>query len=354
MSTAQRSKTGCWTCRLRRKKCNEGGPPCTNCEARGVFCHGYGPKPPWKDRGEKEREQANRLQLQSRKIGRSRSKTLDGSISSQRSSGSSGASTGNPSTSITDVTTPDVFSPLQAEHSLSSTSPSQEHTAFDFFDSLELNGSWDASDLPSNFWPNSSAVQTLEEPNVFQPLARDLRPNSFDTSDTSFDPFSVSSNTDALIRLGDIRPPARALDSGAGIRFPNGATVAQGLGTEEREVELVMHFIGETFPLQHVSYRTASTKEQSWLLFLLTRSPTFFCASLSISAYHYHLTLPTDSEAREMALQDYQKYRALALSGFYEILEPSSVRPSSPLGEAMICGVQIALMEVRTITAMQL
>ena len=322
-----------------------------NCEARGVFCHGYGPKPPWKDRGEKEREQANRLQLQSRKICRSRSKTMDGSISSQRSSGSSGASTDNPSTSTTDITTPDVFSPLQADLSLSSTSPSQEHTAFDFFDSLELQGSWDLSDLPSNFWTNPSSAQTLQDPTVFQPPARDLRPSSLDASDSSVDIFSVSSTADALVRVGDFRPPARALDSAAGVRFPSGATIAQGLGTEEREIELVMHFIGETFPLQHDSYRTASTKERSWLLLLLTRSPTFFYASLSTSAYHYHLCLPTDSEARQVALQDYQKYRALALSGFYEILDPSTARPGSPLGEGMICGVQIALMEVRAINS---
>ncbi|KAE8351281.1 fungal-specific transcription factor domain-containing protein [Aspergillus coremiiformis] len=66
MSAAQRCKTGCWTCRLRRKKCNEDGQPCSNCESRGVFCHGYGARPAWKDRGEREREEAKRLQLLSR------------------------------------------------------------------------------------------------------------------------------------------------------------------------------------------------------------------------------------------------------------------------------------------------
>ncbi|KAH8887289.1 hypothetical protein GQ53DRAFT_874427 [Thozetella sp. PMI_491] len=66
MPTTQRTKTGCWTCRLRRKKCQEGGPPCANCETRGIKCHGYGPKPAWKDRGGMEREEASRLHLQTR------------------------------------------------------------------------------------------------------------------------------------------------------------------------------------------------------------------------------------------------------------------------------------------------
>ena len=65
MATRQRSKSGCWTCRLRRKKCSEGGMPCNNCASRGVYCHGYGPKPAWKDRGAREQEEARRLRFQS-------------------------------------------------------------------------------------------------------------------------------------------------------------------------------------------------------------------------------------------------------------------------------------------------
>ncbi len=69
MALVQRSKNGCWTCRLRRKKCDEGGPPYLNCQMRKIFCHGYGPKPDWKDRGVKEREEANKLLLESRTSG---------------------------------------------------------------------------------------------------------------------------------------------------------------------------------------------------------------------------------------------------------------------------------------------
>lgn len=41
-----RTRTGCHTCRTRKKKCDEGKPHCQNC-IRGSFrCGGYGPKPP--------------------------------------------------------------------------------------------------------------------------------------------------------------------------------------------------------------------------------------------------------------------------------------------------------------------
>lgn len=35
---------GCWTCRKRHQKCDEGKPGCFNCRLRGVECGGYGVK----------------------------------------------------------------------------------------------------------------------------------------------------------------------------------------------------------------------------------------------------------------------------------------------------------------------
>ena len=46
---SNRTKTGCHTCRGRKKKCDERHPTCFNCERGGFVCGGYGPKPPgWK------------------------------------------------------------------------------------------------------------------------------------------------------------------------------------------------------------------------------------------------------------------------------------------------------------------
>lgn len=55
MTAPLRSKRGCWTCRLRKKKCDEGRPHCTTCESLSITCYGYGAKPDWMDNGEKER-----------------------------------------------------------------------------------------------------------------------------------------------------------------------------------------------------------------------------------------------------------------------------------------------------------
>nr|POE85575.1 putative maltose o-acetyltransferase [Quercus suber] len=42
---SQRTKTGCLTCRRRKKKCDEAKPSCKNCDRGGFTCGGYGAKP---------------------------------------------------------------------------------------------------------------------------------------------------------------------------------------------------------------------------------------------------------------------------------------------------------------------
>jgi len=44
-----RSLSGCWTCRARRKKCDESDNPCNTCTRLHLTCHGYGPRPVWMD-----------------------------------------------------------------------------------------------------------------------------------------------------------------------------------------------------------------------------------------------------------------------------------------------------------------
>lgn len=55
---ASRSTHGCWTCRLRKKKCDENHPSCFRCTSLQIICDGYGPRPYWMDRGDLQREQA--------------------------------------------------------------------------------------------------------------------------------------------------------------------------------------------------------------------------------------------------------------------------------------------------------
>ncbi|AEO67947.1 uncharacterized protein THITE_2050890 [Thermothielavioides terrestris NRRL 8126] len=60
--TKGRSKTGCLTCRKRKKKCDEAKPRCMNCEKNAVVCEGYPEKQIWKS----GKERAEEARLRSR------------------------------------------------------------------------------------------------------------------------------------------------------------------------------------------------------------------------------------------------------------------------------------------------
>ncbi|OAA50520.1 Zn(2)-C6 fungal-type DNA-binding domain protein [Metarhizium rileyi] len=62
--TKGRSKTGCITCRKRKKKCDEAKPRCMNCEKNAVVCEGYHEKQIWKSGKEKAEEERIRQESQ--------------------------------------------------------------------------------------------------------------------------------------------------------------------------------------------------------------------------------------------------------------------------------------------------
>ena len=61
-----RSFSGCWTCRLRRKKCDENHPLCDACAALHITCYYDQDKPEWMDGGVRQKEITERLKREVR------------------------------------------------------------------------------------------------------------------------------------------------------------------------------------------------------------------------------------------------------------------------------------------------
>lgn len=56
-----RSVDGCWTCRVRRKKCSETRPVCDECRALRITCHFQKEKPDWADGGVKQKAMMDKI-----------------------------------------------------------------------------------------------------------------------------------------------------------------------------------------------------------------------------------------------------------------------------------------------------
>ncbi|KAI0203545.1 fungal-specific transcription factor domain-containing protein [Astrocystis sublimbata] len=62
-----RSSQGCWTCRLRRKKCDEARPVCVACGGLEIDCHYSDAKPEWMDGGVREKQMADEVKVMVRR-----------------------------------------------------------------------------------------------------------------------------------------------------------------------------------------------------------------------------------------------------------------------------------------------
>ncbi|KAI0206420.1 fungal-specific transcription factor domain-containing protein [Astrocystis sublimbata] len=70
--TSHRSFNGCWTCRLRRKKCDEQHPVCDGCDALNLTCYYDQEKPSWMDGGARQEEMAEYLKRKVKERGHRR------------------------------------------------------------------------------------------------------------------------------------------------------------------------------------------------------------------------------------------------------------------------------------------
>lgn len=77
MTNSKMNNVGCWTCRLRRKRCDLVQPVCGICSALEIRCYSDPDKPEWMDNDVKRRQMAEQLKAEVKKrASRRRSKRL--------------------------------------------------------------------------------------------------------------------------------------------------------------------------------------------------------------------------------------------------------------------------------------
>ncbi len=294
-----RSNTGCWTCRIRHKKCDENVPICGACEIRDLPCHGYGEKPEWLDGGEAERKEVFRIKA-----------AVKANLKRRRISKSSMASA-SPPTEITERASRkngDLPALLLVGESSS--------------EGELLTGQ--SHHLETSNTPNSSALPSKQASTALSiPQNHDIK--SCDERQSSVSPH--------LQTLGE----EMAAPSLLSLTIPS-----------YREAELLMHYLDYVFPLQFRFHTPdLASGGRGWLLWLLVKTGPLHRAALSLSALHQYVLLGYVSGEQHAELI---MYHAQALKDLHVFLR--DIRDSGNLDDlsqqigVLACGVSLISFEV--------
>ncbi|KAM3490681.1 hypothetical protein MY3957_006006 [Beauveria namnaoensis] len=301
--------------------------PCSNCKSRGVVCHGYGPRPAWKDRGQREQEEVERLQL--RRRSQTRWHLQLPQHSEQHAEQQSGHVQNNdrmcPSPSLVFASPPDMT--LQPSPPPQST---EEHDRELFqLAILDAQPSLPTPNTPfelSNFWVDGMEGLLSSTPTLFESSVTTLN--------------------------GQVETPPRdcAGDKCTRAVMQTFASASIHIPTlQEREIELMMQFLGQDFGRLYPCYQSSSITDRAWLMWLLQRSPAFFYAALSTSAYYEFLKTPPHSGKRTELFREYDGFRNKAMELYCNLVKANGGGNNQSLDwtakETVICSVQLAMLE---------
>ncbi|KAK3690285.1 fungal-specific transcription factor domain-containing protein [Podospora appendiculata] len=303
MPTGTRSTKGCWTCRLRRKKCDETQPFCQTCSNLSIACQGYGLRPVWMDRGLLEREEAQKIKAAIARSGQRIRRTSMGrarppSISSKSASTTSDSMTRQlgellfsaPSTDDSTVTS----NSFAIQHNQMLYEAEDEGTEF----SLSFLDAFSPLDLTVLLQSeaNDEAIPLVFHPQAGDDLGSTLRSSSM--GDAGLAPFPQSETADDRDTHRETGTYSLDSDLADGIFNDSNRTpvvkqsnnlTAQGMLSPEASL-LLLYYVDTVlcsqFPFSGRRKSGISTSSLQWLQFLLYSSIPVMEVSLVLSSEH--------------------------------------------------------------------
>lgn len=266
MASKPRSSEGCWTCRLRRKKCDEVRPVCMACDTLEISCLYSEVKPEWMDGAESQKVKADELKAEvKRKAAFRRERKYLQSIEN-----------GIEDLSMTNVS--------------------------EFGIASSINGSDEAQGR--RFSSQAGAANSTS-------------PGSSNESANTSQPSSVSMQPAPGMKEFNF-PFVNGVDdfsSGSRLPYQSSSCLSQNF---ERELNSVMMYLDYVFPFQFPFYRPPLLQSgRGWLLVLLLRDRTLFHISLSLASYYFSVVLANTTEGHDSCkvsnLEELVKQQDLAL-----------------------------------------
>lgn len=230
-----RSRTGCWTCRIRKKKCDERHPTCARCQNLRIECQGYGAK-------------------------RKSAEVLGHAIQAHRVAGIKSLRSANLG-SLLQVWKPGKKQSRQAESQRAGSNwlSQQSPPRMPAIRQIDFNYATNKNDLDSQQRPDFHAFS-----NVGPPMSSDRATPYYSPNTTVLDPWKM---------WVDVNLPS-FIDNRSG-----------------RSLRLLAEYFNKVFPLIGYFYQPhaadlGGSSGSSWLLILFQRSQPFYYSCLSMGLCH--------------------------------------------------------------------
>lgn len=270
-----RSSQGCWTCRLRRKKCDETKPVCAVCAALEITCHFSDAKPEWMDGGAREKAVADELKAMVKAKASDRRERKWRTQSPPRASNES--ATAEPITGVTAAPSATDTINLLSQNmttsmALGSSGENTDH---------EMSGTSPETGPSSVSSYNTGAgTGTYQRPQPQpQPQPRTQQQNDASSLTAGLTPSTLASPEAQQTGLV-AQPSPYTIPS-----YPESGNI-------ERDMHFVMIYLDYVMPFLFPFYRPSLAESgRGWLLVLLMKNKALFHTALSLASYFFSVAL---------------------------------------------------------------
>ena len=314
---AARTTKGCWTCRIRKKKCDEVQPCCGPCAFRQIICYGFAEKPWFMHREEDQRTEIEKIQravnesLRARRAFRVAKK--QGRVVQQR------------------PIVPAIERQHGAETDASQSLRNQPMMMTNPSISPQSQGS-----IPILFplpdpWPS-----TIKSPQQWKFGDEALKNDS-----------TITENTLKM----DSGPSSTHESPQNGISYPFSFHPGAPPAENANDLEMIMNYLDNIFPLQYYFYQpSAAERGRGWLLSMLLRSKPLYYTALAFSAVQKINAARNDDATESRYLEELDYQHSLAMAGLAHQLEELPVLQGQEhlkLGlEILACTIQLQSIEI--------
>ncbi|EON95746.1 putative c6 transcription factor protein [Phaeoacremonium minimum UCRPA7] len=262
MATKVKPVNGCWTCRLRRKKCDEARPVCGECRTLEVTCHFRDSKPEWMDGGDRQNAMAERLKAEVKRSATRR----------------------------------------RSKRHIEALARGMEDDGFSFMDAAEAASMETPAPPTTTVQQKDESVVALMTPSEtsMSMTPSSLGPESVDTGvfvDSPFDN-STFSHTDASGMLDPVLNATFDVPVRAATTTDHRPTNPAALQTpdptliKEEDQFLVMTYLDYVMPFLFPLYKPSVVDGgRTWMLALLVKNTGLYHTALSLSAYVFSTAL---------------------------------------------------------------